>query len=122
LEGLANNENVVHFVGIWSILRPFAIFNGHWYISWKVGIFFSFWYVAPREIWHPWSSALAGKGNFNWEKKMGKLDPKTFLLSFIFLNFTITIDGKSTIRALFHIPYNLAGIRTHDLLFRMWRR
>jgi hypothetical protein len=45
---------LVHFVAIWSILRPFVK------ILWQFGIFYGhlvyfspFWYVVPRKIWQP---------------------------------------------------------------------
>jgi hypothetical protein len=45
--------------GQWYILWPCGVFSGHlvnfpvnWCIFWSFGLFFSFWYVVPRKLWH----------------------------------------------------------------------
>jgi hypothetical protein len=69
-----------------------------WYISRKVGIFFSFWYVVPRKSGNPGHLRLLARA-FHLGVKMVKLDPKSSF-KFIFLNFIITIYGKSQTTAI----------------------
>jgi hypothetical protein len=53
--------HLVYFMTIWSSLRPFHLFNGHFvYVFCGNLVYISpFWYIAPSKIWQPCFEAVA---------------------------------------------------------------